>query len=339
MKIIVDAMGGDFAPEEIVKGALDAVRLLGVELVLCGREKDILRVLAINNLKDLPNGVEVVNASETVEMDDDPSNAVRTKKDSSMAVALALLRDGGGEAMVSAGNTGALLAGATLIVKRVQGIRRAALAPVIPNAAKGFVMIDSGANAQCTAEYLLQFAYMGSYYAQYILGFDSPRVGLLNIGTEPSKGTQLQLDAYELIQKAASQSKLNFVGNVEAKEVMNGICDVLVSDGFTGNIMLKAFEGVSSFLLSEFKTMFSKNLKTKLAAVLARKDIAGIKDRLNPDAIGGTIMLGISKPVIKAHGSSNARAITNAIRQAMAAANADINIRLLESVNIISQES
>ena len=336
MKIIVDAMSGDYAPDAVVAGALDALARIGVDILLCGRTEEILSAAEKLGTKVLPPAIEIANASEVIEMDDDPTNAVRSKKDSSMTVALNLLRDGAGDAMVSAGNTGALMTGATLIAKRVRGIKRAAIATLVPNSAGGFLLIDTGANAQCTAEYLLQFAYMGSYYAQDMLNIDSPRIGLLNIGTEPTKGTQLQLEAFALLEMARQEGRLNFLGNTEAKDVMYGACDVLVCDGFTGNVFLKALEGVSSFLLSEFKAMYSRNLKTKLSALLVKNDISGIRDKLNPDAVGGSIFLGISKPVIKAHGSSNARAISNAIRQAAAAVAADIASRLHESTSAMS---
>ena len=332
MKIVVDAMGGDNAPEEIVKGALDASRETGVEIVLCGRGEDVLRAIEQMGLKELPHGVEIVNASEIVGMEDDPSSAVRVKRDSSLAVALTLLRDGRGDALVSAGSTGAILSGATLIIKRVRGIRRAALAPFIPNSAGGFILIDCGANAECTPEYLLQFAFMGSYYAQSALGLESPRVGLLNNGAESTKGTQLQIETYRLLEKANHNGDIKFVGNIEAKEAMNGACDVLVSDGFSGNILLKSLEGMAWLIMSELKSIYNKNWMSKLSALLVRKHLNKLKTKINPDAIGGTIMLGISKPVIKAHGSSNAVAISNAIRQAADAVAADAASRLQTNI-------
>ena len=338
MKIIVDAMGGDNAPDEIVKGALDALREADVEIVLCGREEDILQAIVRAGLKGLPPGVEIVNASEVIDMEDDPSTAARIKKDSSLTVALHLLRDGKGDAFVSAGNTGALLSGATLIVKRVRGIRRAALAPYLPNSGGGFILIDCGANVECTPEYLLQFAFMGSYYAEDALKLASPRVGLLNNGAEPTKGTQLQLDAYALIERASHDGYLNFVGNVEAKEVMKGACDVLVCDGFTGNVMLKALEGMASMVMSELKGIYNKNLKTKLSGLLIKKSIYDLRAKMNPDTIGGTMLLGISKPVIKAHGSSNAAAISGAIRQAVAAATASAATRLQENIEYMTRQ-
>ena len=332
MKIIVDAMGGDNAPDEIVKGALEASRDLGVDVILCGRGEDLLRLIERLGHKDLPSGIELVDASEVIGMEDDPANAVRNKKDSSLSVALGLLRDGRGEALVSAGNTGALLSGATLIVKRVRGIRRAALAPFIPNAAGGFILIDSGANAECTPEYLLQFAIMGSYYAHDALNLESPRVGLLNNGAEPTKGTPLHVEAHELLKVAGRDGYLNFIGNVEAKDVMAGACDVLVCDGFSGNILLKSLEGMASFLLTELQGIFKTSLFTKISALMVKRHLRSLKSKMNPDTIGGTILLGISKPVIKAHGSSNAAAVVNAIRQAKSAVEADTASRLHENI-------
>ena len=328
MKIIVDAMGGDNAPDEIVKGALDAAGRLNADIALVGRGEDILRVIEKIGLKGVPRGVEIVNASEVIGMEDDPANAVRVKRDSSMTVALNLLRDEYGDAVVSAGNTGALLSGATLIVKRVRGVRRAALAPVIPSSAGGFILIDCGANADCTAEYLLQFAFMGSYYAEDVLMRSAPRVGLLNNGTERTKGTQLQLEAYALLEKAGNEKLLNFIGNIEAKDAMKDACDVLVCDGFAGNILLKSVEGAATLIMSELKSIFNKNLATKVSALLIKRHISGFRTRMNPDAVGGTILLGISKPVIKAHGSSNAYAILNAIQQAVRATENNTAARL-----------
>ena len=339
MRIIIDAMGGDYAPDEIVKGALDAAEKTGVEILLCGRGEDILRVIDRMGLGDLPRGVEIVNASEVIDVEDDPSTAVRVKKDSSLTVALNLLRDGRGDALVSAGSTGAILSGATLLVKRVRGIRRAALVLYLPNSANGFFLIDCGANAECTPEYLLQFAFMGSYYAQDTLKLEAPRIGLLNNGSEATKGTPLQLEAYALIDKACQDGFLNFIGNVEAKEVMKGACDVLVCDGFSGNVLLKSLEGMASLMMSELKDIYTRNLKTKLSALLIKRYVSELRVKMNPDTIGGTIMLGISKPVIKAHGSSKADAIVNAIRQASAAATADAASRLQANIEHMKLDS
>ncbi len=317
MKVIIDAMGGDNAPDEIVKGAVDACEQLGVDIILTGQGEAILRTLDRMGRKELPRGMEIANATEVIAMDEDPVAAIRDKKDSSLSVGLALLRDGHGDALVSAGSTGALLSGATLIVKRIRGIRRAALAPVLPVTEKGVLLIDCGANAECTPEYLLQFAYMGSFYAERVLKIDKPRVGLLNIGTERIKGTDLQLAAYELLEAAARDGSINFIGNVESKGVMLGECDVAVADGYTGNILLKAIEGTALFLMRELKSVFMANAVTKLGALMVKKRLKDLRERMNADKVGGTALLGISKPVIKAHGSSNAAAIKSAVVQAM----------------------
>ena len=328
MKIIVDAMGGDNAPDEIVKGSIAAVKEQNTDIVLVGRGEDILRVIERLGMKELPRGIEIVNASETIDMDDDPATAIRVKKDSSLTVALTLLRDGRGDALVSAGSTGALLSGATLIVKRVKGVRRAALAPVIPNAKAGFVLIDCGANSDCTPEYLLQFAFMGAFYAEAALGAGKARVGLLNNGAERTKGTPLQLETYTLLETAMREGHLDFVGNVEAKDAISGACDVLVCDGFTGNAILKSIEGAATLVMSELKSIYKKNPVTKISAALIKKHIYALRSKMNPDAVGGTALLGISKPVIKAHGSSNSYAISNAVSQAVNAVETDIAARL-----------
>ncbi len=316
MRTIVDAMGGDNAPKAPVLGALQAAKEHGLEIILVGRGVDILKVLEENGVADLPAGVEIANAEQVVEMCDDPATAFRDKKDSSLTVGLNLLKDGTGDAFVSAGSTGALLSGATLLVKRVRGIRRAALAPVVPTGGGGAVLIDCGATAECTPEYLLQFAFMGSFYAKRVLGREDPKVGLLNIGTEPSKGTGLQREAYVLLEKAGEEGRIRFTGNVEARAAVEGEVDVIVSDGYAGNIFLKTMEGAGLFLGREIKKMFKKNLLTKLSALLVKDGIKDFKKLMDSGEVGGTALVGISKPVIKAHGSSDARAIKNAIRQA-----------------------
>ena len=332
MRIIVDAMGGDNAPHEIVKGALAAAQSGDAEIILTGREEAIRSCIEAPGTSLPQSKIEIVNASEVIEFEDDPATAIRQKKNSSMAVGLELLRDGRGDAMVSAGNTGALLSGATLIVKRARGIRRAALAPIVPNSAGGFVLIDCGANSECTPEYLLQFAFMGSYYAESALGLKTPRVGLLNNGTEPTKGTPLQLETYALLENAASEGKLSFVGNVEAKDAIKAACDVLVCDGFTGNILLKTIEGTASFILTELKGIYNSGIMMKLSALMIKNRLGGLKQKMSSDTVGGTMLLGISKPVIKAHGSSGADAIRNAVRQAVTAAESNIIARLEESI-------
>ena len=244
MKIILDAMGGDFAPEAPVLGALAAAKDFGARITLVGKGEEILEVMRKNGVSTLPAGIDIANAEEVVDMHDDPANVIRKKKDSSMVIGLRMVADGTGDAFVSAGSTGALLSGATLIVKRVKGIRRAAMGPVMPNkAGSKTVILDCGANAECTPEFLLQFGLVGSLYAKKYLGVENPKVGLLNIGTEDSKGTPLQKEAHAMLTNAHEKGILNFVGNVEARDVPLGAVDVIVCDGFSGNVLLKSIEG------------------------------------------------------------------------------------------------
>ena len=310
MKIIIDAMGGDNAPREIIKGALRAKHELGIDLILVGQEE------AIRGCLPAGEDVEIVDAREIITMEDDPSTATRRKKDSSMAVALRLLKEGAGDAVVSAGSTGALLTGATLTVKRIHGIRRAALAPVLPAGEHGVMLIDCGANVECTAEYLLQFAFMGSFYAQKLMGVPEPRVGLLNVGTEDTKGGELQHQSFDLLQQAGRQKRICFVGNIEGTDVFSGNVDVVVTDGFTGNVLLKSAEGIIKFMMHSLKDVFYKSTINKLAAAVLKKDLAAMKKSMDVNEVGGTALVGISKPVVKAHGSSNEASFFAAIRQA-----------------------
>ena len=324
MKLIIDAMGGDNAPLEIVKGALSGQKRWGVDVTLTGDTTAILQALEACGEKTLPQGMEIVHTTETVEMCDDPATVFRRKKDTSTGVGLTMLRDGRADAMVSAGSTGALLTGATLIVKRIRGIRRAAMAPVIPTTTGQAVLIDCGANAECTVEYLLQFAYLGSYYAQKVLGVENPRIGLLNIGAEESKGDTLRRETYQKLKEAGEAGHLNFTGNIEAKEAMLGECDVIVADGYSGNIMLKSIEGTGKLLSIKLKEMLMHSTGTKLAALLLKGQLGDFKKMLDANEVGGTALLGISKPVVKAHGSASEVGICNAVRQAMEVARSGI---------------
>lgn len=335
MKIIVDAMGGDNAPQAVVKGALAAHKQAGLDIVLVGREEEILREAAACGEASLPAGVEIRNATEVVEISDDASTAFKKKKDSSLTVGLTMVRDGEGDAFVSAGSTGALLSGATLITKRIRGIRRAAMAPVLPSAAGQMVLCDCGANAECTPEYLLQFAFLGSFYARRVLGLENPRVGLLNIGAEDEKGDALRLETIQLLQEAHKAGRINFIGNVEANTAIMGGADVLVADGFSGNVMLKSLEGVGKFLMQEMKQIFMQSTKNKLAAALVKNDISGLKKKVDPREVGGTPFLGICKPVIKAHGSSDARAITSAILRAAEYAQSGFIADIEENIDVM----
>jgi len=325
MKIILDAMGGDNAPQAPVLGAIEAVKKYGAQIILVGRGQEILEVLKKNGLETLPEGMEIAHADDVVDMHDDPASVIHKRKNSSMIIGLKMLSDGKGDAFVSAGSTGALLTGATLLVKRVRGIRRAAMAPSMPTKAGTKVIVcDCGANAECTPEFLLQFGLVASAYSRFTLGVENPKVGLLNIGTEDSKGTDLQKQTLALLRAADARGDLHFIGNIEAKDAIKGGCDVIVADGFSGNVMLKSIEGVGSFAGSALKEMFKKNLLTKLAALLVMPGLNAFKARLDPNKVGGTAFIGISRPVIKAHGGSNAEAIENAVGQAIQVAESGI---------------
>ena len=329
MKIILDAMGGDNAPQAPVLGAIEAVKRYNADIILVGRGQEILEVLKKNGLDTLPEGVEIAHADDVVDMHDDPATVIHKRKNSSMIIGLKMLADGKGDAFVSAGSTGALLTGATLLVKRVRGIRRAAMAPAMPTKAGTKVIIcDCGANAECTPEFLLQFGLVASAYSKFTLGVENSRVGLLNIGSEDSKGTQLQKDAYALLKDASNRGLLNFTGNVEARDVPLGAVDVVVCDGFSGNILIKSIEGTAMFMGSMLKRMFKKNLGSKLGYLLCKSGVQDMMKLLDYREIGGTQFLGIKKPVIKAHGSSDALAFRNAVKQAMTAAEGDFTVQL-----------
>ena len=326
MKIILDAMGGDHAPEAPVLGALQAAKDFGTQIILVGRGEAILEVMKKNGYDTLPDGVEIANAEDVVDMHDDPATVLHKRTNSSRVIGLKLLADGQGDAFVSAGSTGALLTGATLLVKRVKGIRRAAMGPALPNKAGGkTVLLDCGANAECTPEFLLQFGLVGSLYAKKTLGMENPRVGLLNIGTEDSKGTPLQKEAYALLTEAKEKGLVNFIGNVEGREVLLGGVDVVVCDGFSGNVLLKSIEGTAYFMGSLMKhKIFKRNWLSMIGYLFCKKGVDEVMGMMDYREIGGTEFLGIKKPVIKAHGSSDARAFRNAVRQAMAAAKSNI---------------
>ena len=313
MKIIIDAMGGDNAPQAIVEGALKSAEEFGVEMILVGRGEEILSAVRQCGYENLPKGVEVCHADDVVDMHAEAADVVKQHKGSSMVKGLKMLADGEGDAFISAGNTGALLTGATLLVKRIKGIRRAAFAPVLP-LGKGTILVDAGANVVCTPEFLLQFGCMGSFYAGKAQGKKNPKVGLLNNGTEDSKGDGLHKEAYGLLKEAGEKGLINFIGNVEAREAVGGDVDVIVADGFSGNVFLKTIEGTALYMSGLIKGMFMKNIFTKIGALLCKKGEA-IKKQMDYREVGGSLILGISKPVIKAHGSSDARAVRGAIRQ------------------------
>lgn len=318
MNIILDAMGGDNAPLAQLAGAAQAVQELGVTVTAVGDKQKIEAVAAENGIS--LQGITVHHAADVLTMDDDATDVLKKKPDSSMAVTLRLLAEGQGDAAVSSGNTGALLVGATLLVKRIKGIKRAAIGTVMPGSQKPWMLIDCGANVDCRPEMLVQFGVMGSAYQEKVMNVKNPTVALANNGAEPTKGTDLQLAAYGLLQK----SGLNFTGNIEAREIPSGAADVVVCDGFTGNIILKLVEGVAKMFSGAIKEMFYKNTKTKVAGLLVKGGMGDFKKKFDYKEYGGAPLLGIQKPVIKAHGSSDARAVKNAIRQAKICAEQDV---------------
>ncbi len=311
MNIIIDAMGGDNAPVEILKGARDAVKEYGVTVTAVGNEEKIAQAAEENGI-DL-TGITVVNATEEISMCDEPVAAIRHKKDSSMVVGLRLLAEGKGDAFVSAGSTGALLSGATLIVKRLKGVKRPAIGTVVPGTEKPYLLLDSGANVECRAEMLNDFAVMGSVYMERCMGREEPAVALVNNGAEETKGTPTYVQAHGLMKK---NPNIHFAGNIEPKDIPKGSVDVVVCDGFTGNVVLKLTEGLAKSLMGELKPIFMKNLGTKLAFLIVEGGLKKFKKKLDADEHGGALMMGVQRPVIKAHGSSNAKAFKNAIRQA-----------------------
>ena len=310
MRIIIDAFGGDHAPLEVLKGCALAKEEYSVDITLCGDEEKI-RACAKENGLSL-DGMSILHAPSVIPVEADPTTLLKEYADSSMAVGLKALKDGEGDAFVSAGSTGALVVGASLIIKRLKGVRRVGLATVIPNANQFYLLMDAGANAECRPEMLAQFGVMGSVYMERLKGVKNPRVGLVNIGAEETKGLDLQLETYKLLQKAP----VHFIGNVEARGLPLGECDVAVADGFTGNIALKLTEGMAKYFSNELKGMFMANLKTKIAALLMKDSLADFKKSMDYKEHGGAPLLGASMPVIKAHGSSDAKAFKNAIRQA-----------------------
>ena len=326
-------MGGENAPLSPVEWALQAAETLGVEILLVGQQEALQDSLRQLGRQSLPQGMEIIPASQVILVEDNPARAFKDKPDASMTVGLRLLKEGKGEAFVSAGSTGALLSAATLMIKRIRGIRRAALAPLVPTASGNMVLIDCGATAEATPEYLLQFAYMGSYYAKRFLGVPEPRVALLNIGAEPSKGMALQKAAYDLLTQAHEAGRLHFVGNIEGREAISQGVDVLVSDGFTGNVFLKAVEGAASLFSHSLKEMLLGSAKNKMAALMLKGSIETFKKRFDANEVGGTALLGISQPVVKAHGSSNGYAFFNAIRQAQVVAQSNIVQDITDNVD------
>lgn len=310
MNILIDAFGGDNAPLEVIRGGARAVQELGVTVTLVGDEQKI-RACAEKNRLPL-DGMEILHAPAVFDIHEEPTSLLKQHADTSMAVGMQALHDGKGDAFVCAGSTGALLVGATFLVKRIAGIKRAAVAPVLPTETTPFLLIDGGANNDCRPEMLVQFAIMGSAYMQNVMHVDKPRVALLNVGAEETKGRELELESY--VQLA--QAPVNFIGNIEARELPAGAADVVVTDGFTGNVALKLYEGMGKFMAHQMKGNLFAGVVGKLAALLILPKIKALTKKMDYKAVGGAVMLGVQKPVIKAHGSSDGTAFFNAIRQA-----------------------
>ncbi|MBQ8331943.1 MAG: phosphate acyltransferase PlsX [Clostridia bacterium] len=329
-RIIIDVMGSDKGTEELVRGVRLTTEEMDAEYILVG---DRTAIEEAAKACELPlDRVEIVHASGVITMEDDPLSVMRTKMDSSMSVGLKLLAEGKGDAFVSAGNTGALFTGANLIVRKIKGARRPALAAMLPMQPP-VLLLDSGANVSVTSDYLEQFAVMGSVYMKKMMGVENPRVGLLNNGSEEHKGTEIQIEAY---QKLKQNPEVNFVGNVEGNRVMFDTCDVLVTDGFAGNILLKTMEGMGKLMLKTMKKMFFANFKTKLAALMVKSSLKDVKKNFDAGEFGGAPILGIARPVIKGHGSSDAKAFKNAIRQAITYSETDLTGDLTDALSRLS---
>lgn len=332
MKIAVDAFGGDNAPHEIVKGCVAAIQEIDDDIIMVGREQEIADIL---RNEAVPEGrITICNASEVIETGDHPIEAVRHKKDSSLVVSLRLVKEGKADAVVSAGNTGAYLAGAFRILGRMKGIKRPALTTVMPTVGKNpGVLLDVGANADCRPQHLVQFAQMGSIYASSVLNIENPRVALLNIGAEEAKGNALTKEAHQLLK----QENLNFMGNIEPRYVLSDSADVVVCDGFTGNVVIKLIEGTASTLFSMLKQVFFKSFATKLAAGILKPGLKSIKNQMDYSAYGGAPFLGIDGVVFKAHGSSDRVAIANCIKAASRYLSAGVNDKIKAAIEVAAE--
>jgi len=328
MRIVLDAMGGDYAPPVAVEGGVWAAREYGIEVMLVGREEDVQRELAKHDASGL--SLPIVHASQVIEMEEHPAAAVKAKKDSSMVVGMDLLERGQADAFVSAGNSGGVMAAALFRLGRIRGIKRPALSTVYPTTPGRCFMLDVGANTDCKPDYLLQFAYMGAAYAERVLGIASPRVGIVSNGEEEGKGSILVQEAYQLLKT----SDLNFIGNVEGKDIPAGMADVVVTDGFTGNVIGKLSEGLAESLLSVIKEEIKKNPLATVGALLSKPAFDKVKKRLDYAEFGGAPLLGVDGVVIVAHGRSNAKAIKNAVRVAKQAVEGEMLAAIKEGLQM-----
>lgn len=331
MRIVVDAFGGDNAPLEIVKGASYASEQYNAEITLTGDKAQIEKIISENNLKFFGELI-IVDTDDVISMHDDPTTILKSHSNSSMALAFKELCENRADAFVSAGSTGAIVVGGTLIVKRIKGIKRPALGGLIPSPDGHYMLMDMGANAECRPEMLAQFGVMASVYLEKVEGIENPKIGLLNIGIEDTKGDELRVEAYKLLKEAP----INFIGNVESREMPKGVCDAVIADGYTGNIALKLIEGTSITLFKMVKNALYKNIINKIAALILKKDLYALKSMMDSSEVGGAPLLGVSKPVIKAHGSSDAKAIKNAICQAITFT--EKNVIATISENIVKAE-
>lgn len=330
MRLAIDAMGGDNAPKEVVLGAMDAIsEIENLNITLYGDEKQIKPLLT--NEKN----IEIVHTDEVITSDDEPVRAVRRKKNASLVLMAQAVKEGYADACISAGNTGALMSAGLFVVGRIPGIDRPALSPTLPTVdGKGFLMLDVGANVDAKPDHLVQYAIMGSIYSEKVRQIQNPTVGLLNVGTEDGKGNDLTKKTFELLEKAP----INFVGNVEARDILNHAADVVVTDGFSGNVALKTIEGTAQTIFTLLKETFMASTKTKIAAALAKNDLRGLKDKLDYSEYGGAGLFGLAAPVIKAHGSSNSRAILSAIKQASYMVENDVTNTIKTTVESIESD-
>lgn len=320
MKILLDAMGGDNAPDANIKGAVKAISQIEAEVVLIGNEEIInSRIKALygkNNITEISNRLSIHHTTETIEMEDIPTHAIKHKKDSSMVVGFNMLKSGEGDVFISAGNSGALLTGATLLVGRIKGIDRPALAGILPSYKSRLLLMDCGSNTNCRPINLLQFAQMASIYLRNTFGKENPTVGLLNIGTEETKGNELTKESYQLLKGKSEELNINFVGNVEGRDAFSGKIDILVTDGFTGNVFLKAVEGLGKFVKRSLTESLKKNILSTIAAIPSLPAISRFKKTVDYKEYGGALFLGVKKPVVKAHGSSDEKLFEFTIKQA-----------------------
>ena len=320
MRILLDAMGGDNAPDANIKGAVKAINEISSEIVLVGNEKiinsRIKELYGKDKIEDISPRLKIYHTTETIEMEDIPTQAIKRKKDSSMVVGFYLLREGKGDVFISAGNSGALLTGATLIVGRIKGIDRPAMAGILPAYRSRLILIDSGANTNCKPINLLQFAQMASIYISNTFGIENPKIGLLNIGTEETKGNELTKESYQLLKEKAEELNINFIGNIEGRDAFSGNVDAIVTDGFTGNIFLKSAEGIGKLVKKNLTESLTKNLFTKICAIPSLPAIKKFGKTVDYKEYGGALFLGVKKPVVKAHGSSDARLFEYTLKQA-----------------------